>query len=600
MNLFHQFVKNHEHNIEILTLNFEIKKIADELNIKNDYLDRMIPPSKMKELNTEVSAFLESWFKNDKSEDLFQYKGINFGRSFLLNIWSEIIFQSRLIVNINSLHISSETLLFVDSSLNDVIDILIRKEVKINVLTNQEGVEEPSLYFDISKYMHEALSQEGIKNRLRNLLLHVSNQISTFLRLIARKHEKDAIYLQVYHPTLPVIEELLRKETHNVITNSAIGRKGLKKYFTGQRILAIRGSKRRHLKEASDLIENFIRIKLNSHSTGNYDDSIMPDYLLEKIIVLIRNDIAIALSSIDKIVEFNRKVKLVLYVSISNLGIFETILDEYCRIHAIPRFLIINGFLTNDHYIDSRSGDFFNCYSESIKMNFYKNSRNAIPLGDPRMDKYFEHMKRKVSRNTSEKDEIVIGIGTAGYNNVDLLSYLAFEFEFLNGILGTLQRIDFSSNKQIKVKLRVRSNGFSQQYKYFLETYYPDLRVIILKNEDFITFAENLDLYISTYSQTLFEAATLGIPVIYFKKDQEFLDPPFDGKSELLTAANESELFELVGRALNDESGAFATLDLQTIEKYFGYVDGRNLNRNIDFIHEILEKGRGETSVPSN
>ena len=142
----------------------------------------------------------------------------------------------------------------------------------------------------------------------------------------------------------------------------------------------------------------------------------------------------------------------------------------------------------------------------------------------------------------------------------------------------------------MKLQLRVRSNGFIRQYEYFLETYYPELRIVISKSEDFITFAENLDLYITTYSQTLFEAASLGIPVIYFKKDLEILDPPFDGNSELTTAVNESELFDLVERVLGDETGTFATLDSQTIEKYFGYLDGFNLKRNIDFIYEILEK----------
>ena len=585
-----EFIEKEENNIEILTLNFEVKHLADELKIKNEYLDRMISQSKMKDLNTEVSDFLNSWFKNEKAEDIFEYKSINFGRSFLLNIWSEIIFQSRLIVNINSLKIASNTLLFVDSNLNDVINILSRRNVKVNVLTHQNGAEKPILYFDIAKYMSNALSQEGLKNRLRNLLLHVSNQISSILRLISKTHEKDAIYLQVYHPTLAVIEELLNKKTHTVITNSAVGKKGLKKYFIGQQILAVRGYKRKHLKLAENLIEKFVSVKQDMNTKDNYDDSIMREYLLEKIVTLIKNDTAIALSSIDKIFKLNNKVKLVLYVSISNLGIFETVLDEYCRINKIPRFLIINGFLTNDHYIDSRSGDHFNCYSQSIKMNFYKNSSNAIPLGDPRMDKYYELMQKKVSKYSPNKNEVVIGIGTAGYNNVDLLSYSAFEFEFLNGILATLQKIEFLTGKQMKLQLRVRSNGFIRQYEYFLETYYPELRIVISKSEDFITFAENLDLYITTYSQTLFEAASLGIPVIYFKKDLEILDPPFDGNSELTTAVNESELFDLVERVLGDETGTFATLDSQTIEKYFGYLDGFNLKRNIDFIYEILEK----------
>lgn len=46
------------------------------------------------------------------------------------------------------------------------------------------------------------------------------------------------------------------------------------------------------------------------------------------------------------------------------------------------------------------------------------------------------------------------------------------------------------------------------------------------------------DFYISFYSQTLFEASCLGIPALYYKKDNEIKYPPFDGASELITAAS--------------------------------------------------------------
>jgi hypothetical protein len=86
----------------------------------------------------------------------------------------------------------------------------------------------------------------------------------------------------------------------------------------------------------------------------------------------------------------------------------------------------------------------------------------------------------------------------------------------------------------------------------------------------------------------LFEVASLGIPVIYFKKDKEIIDPPFDGSSEIVTSLDTDNLFASLALILADESRTYATLSKTVIEKYFGFLDGLNLERNIMHIREIL------------
>ena len=57
---------------------------------------------------------------------------------------------------------------------------------------------------------------------------------------------------------------------------------------------------------------------------------------------------------------------------------------------------------------------------------------------------------------------------------------------------------------------------------------------------------ERTDFFVSIYSQTLFEASCLGIPCLYYKKDNEVMDPPFDGNSELVTVSNVEDLTDAI------------------------------------------------------
>ena len=580
-------------NLEIFTLNFEVKYLSDELNIKCCYIDSIAPQILLEELNKTLADFLSSWFKDEKGNDLFNYKGINFGRAFLLKIWSEIVYQSRLLANISYLELSDNHRIIIDSNLKDVIEILNELNLSYRILEFERNPDEVQLFFDIRKYMNDSFKNTGIKKKFIQysmLFIGALQKLSLFQRKSARAK---TIYAQVYHPTIPIIRELRKDKSKHVVTNSVFGNARYRKYISVQNVFVKRGYTNKNLEIANQIIENF-RLRKQIHiEKENLYKIRNESFLIEIILELIKTEVAIAVASVDSINKFCKMQDLSLYITIANLGTFETVLDEYCKVNGIPRYLVINGFLSNDHYIDSRDADFINCYSETIKLNFYKNSNFAFALGDPRMDKYALETNSKKIANDSETNQVVIGIGTAGYNNIDVLSYSAFEFEFIYGVLRTLKMVALKTSKQLKFKLKVRSNGVEAHYAYLLEKYFSDLEVEIADYLDFASFSKSIDVYISTYSQTLFEVASLGKPVIYFKKDTEVLGPPFNGNSELITAKNEAELLSHLDKIINGSDYSYATLERATIEKYFGYLDGKNLERNLNFINEILEY-RGE------
>jgi hypothetical protein len=255
---------------------------------------------------------------------------------------------------------------------------------------------------------------------------------------------------------------------------------------------------------------------------------------------------------------------------------------QYCFSKNIPVFTIINGQLNTSFTYEAKDSDYVNCYSDSMKRNYFGDKQTVFSLGDPRMDNYANLISKEINR----KNPVII-IGTAGYDSTDLNSYLAYEFDFIYDILYSLQQL-FDDGFSATIIIKVRANGYINMYKKFVKEYFPNILISLVQNNSFIEVIKTGDLYISIFSQTIFEAACFGIPAIYYKKDTQFIHEPFDGNSELVTAKDIHELKKVIRLFyLNDEIfNKF--LSKKILEKYIGPLDGLNRRRNIDFIHELI------------
>lgn len=138
--------------------------------------------------------------------------------------------------------------------------------------------------------------------------------------------------------------------------------------------------------------------------------------------------------------------------------------------------------------------------------------------------------------------------------------------------------------------IKVRSNGYIDQYNDFIKEFYPDLPIEVYDSIPIAQLLNRADFYISFYSQTLFEASCLGISALYYKKDTEHLDPPFDGRSELVTARNLGELGEKIEAFYANDAIYDPFKKKDVMEKYIGPLDGNNLKRNMDFIYSLTEE----------
>ena len=167
-------------------------------------------------------------------------------------------------------------------------------------------------------------------------------------------------------------------------------------------------------------------------------------------------------------------------------------------------------------------------------------------------------------------------------------SPLQVEFDFMYDILSAL-RIIKEQGVRLRIVLKVRGNGYREQYQEFVREYFPRMVDEFLDEVPIKSVLEKTDFYISLYSQTLFEASCLGIPCLFYKKDNQVIDPPFDGKSELVTVDNIDDLVKAFNDFLSGSARFDAFLEKSVMEKYVGYLDGNNLNRNLNHIYDLLK-----------
>jgi hypothetical protein len=271
-----------------------------------------------------------------------------------------------------------------------------------------------------------------------------------------------------------------------------------------------------------------------------------------------------------------------LEILVANLGQLAMLVDCVAKSRGVPSYLIINGFLANDYLDEGKYATYINAYSKSIRDHYFRGMANIVCLGDPRMDAYANAPARTINRVSP-----TVVIGASGFSNIDLNSYLAVEFEFLHEVLTAIRNLT-TPERRFNVVLKVRSNGYSELYRRFTDEYFPGLIGMIVDDVPMRMVLDEADFFVSIYSQTLFEASCLGIPVAYHKTDREIMDPPFDGKSELVTTHDIPEFEQALSDFLGGSNRFDAFLEKSVMEKYVGPLDGGNLERNLNFVQTLL------------
>lgn len=571
----------------VLTFDLALKKMIENRCGDAFFVDHLLKSEAMQRNNHLIYKFFDAWHLDLNGNDIFKFRDVSFGRAFQLECWNDFTYYIRLYLNVSALKNIRRDVLEVASSDEVLMKILCQLGLisaeHQNVVANS-GANVDSFYFPVAQWMDEKVRPSGLRGFLykaRSLFNLLYGRWMICLDGV-KKTNKKTVFVQEYHPTKRILEHLRQNIDVNVLlANPSKGSKF--REHISQRVLPISNSVSKFEYEASELLKLFSEKKCQQLILDDGSN------ITESVYRIIENRVSACLSGylavLDSSLFYLNKNNINLEILISNIGNPITLFDCACESKNIPSYLIINGLLGPEYVNESKRATYINAYSESIKQYYFRGMDNIVVLGDPRMDMYSGNVKK----NRVNREVPTVVIGASGFNNVDLNSYVAVEFDFMFDVLTALSIIKQRGN--VRVIIKTRPNGYKWQYEQLAEKYFDGLVDHIIDDAPMVDVLRRADFYISIYSQTLFEASCLGVPVCYYKKDSEVKDPPFDGKSELVTASNVTELTQALDDFKHCHERYDDFLKRDVMEKYVGPLDGKNLKRNLDFVFHLLEEG---------
>jgi len=568
-------------NSLVLCLDFGLYNELEEQNLEVAYLDQLLNIDIAQDCNAQLHHYLQNWFKNDKGDDLLRYNGFDIGDALLLNVLNDITYFSHFFFNILELRKVNYKKIVVVCENKIITEILDELNISYQLIEVKPNIVPYPVYnFPILKWTEEQINSATLKSKIKKLVSMFLDLASAITDLLSLK-EKKAVFIQNYHPTAAIVDALIENDNLRVILDGYSPQQNI---YKQRRILY---KTKQSIQEADSLINYYKRAKKKEWL---YQGINIGNILQKRLLPTVEKNLANAISVTKDINRYFSKSNIKLMIPVTNLWLNNRLIMNYCRNNNVPVFMVINGLLNIKHYQEAHDSTWVNCYSESLKQDYFKNADNALPLGDPRMDIYAKQPAKKINR---EYPTIIIG--AAGYNHIDQTSYIAFEFDFLFDVLKAINNLLVKTFKA-NIILKIRGNGYAHLYQSFVNEYYPELKIAIIQNDPFPVVIAKADLYISFYSQTIIEAAALGIPTIYYKKDNASMFRPYDNKSELVTAIDSLDLENKIEKFYAVDTIFNAFLNKEIIEKYIGPLDGNNFQRNLKFIYSIINGNDKETT----
>lgn len=559
----------------VLAYDFGLK--ADILRLGGDvaYVDQLVDADELQDDNHRLYRFFERWHLDRDGADIFTHEGVPFGGSFRLEFWNDFVFHTRTWRCVERIACLEYDSLQVGTALGEVESVLRAMGRPFTTIVAGRSNDVDEYFFPIHAWMEANIRHRGLKASVLNSMAWVIGRFFVVLDAMrGRRTSGPSIFVQEYYPTAALIARLRNDGDVRVVGP------GPTRAHLFVRYVPMPFHAARHDRQASAMLSAFQARRAERLILGSGTDISASVYRL--IEARIGGRVAESIRIVEGAQRHVRRDPFALILLISNIGEIVTLVDCVCRAHGIPSYLIINGLLAAAFGDDSKHATVINSYSASIRDHYFRGQANVVCLGDPRMDAY-----PTVPRRAVDPRCFTVTIGASGFNPTDLNSYVAVEFDFMHDVLNAVQRVR-NSGAIVRVVIKVRANGRKAQYLRFAAEFFPGLVCEIVDDVPVRRVLETTDLFVSIYSQTLFEASCMGIPVVYYRVGDLFKYPPFDGRSEVVTV----DTVDTLERAIQDfrvgHARFDAFLDRTVMEKYIGPLDGRNLERNHEFVRQMM------------
>lgn len=559
----------------VLTYDFGLKREIEAAGGVALYVDHLVDPAVMHANNFRVYEFFRTWYADARGADLLTWRGVPIGFTFRIRFWNEIVFLTRTYLCLQVAASVARDSMVVGTSQPALTDVLSDLGVSFDALDPPGQSTTPAYYFPIHRWMNEKLGRPGLRHRVASLVsASVSVLLTLWDRVQPKRWLKPLVFIQVYHPTKPVLARLQLERRVRVVVAELT-----REAMWCRRVLAWRPMGQ-YRSAAAIMLAEFKRRRAGrlELTTGLR----ITEAAYRVLDTCVRTHLAETLRVTDSIVRYTDRFPLSLALTASNLGV-TAVVDAVAESRGVPRYLIINGLLGPEYLDEGKYATVINGYSTNIAGTYFAGMSNVVSLGDPRMDAYGPVSPRQIESGRP----LSIAIGASGHDNIELNSYVAVEFDFIHDVLTACRHVT-ASGQPLEIVIKVRPNGYRDQYNAFAAEYFPDLPMRIIDQGSMASVFATSDVYVSIDSQTLFEASCMGVPVIYHRKSNETKFAPFDAKCELVTTSDVAGLISAIDDLAHGARRFAPFLDRRVMEAYVGPLDGLNTERNLAWIYDGL------------
>lgn len=268
---------------------------------------------------------------------------------------------------------------------------------------------------------------------------------------------------------------------------------------------------------------------------------------------------------------------------------FDTVTDARLLVRVahqegIPVLMINDGFKGDDHTRDGELADFGCALSSSIAEHYFPARLAGRPVrvtGDPRSD---ERAVRPSLSPVWPARRILIGSLT--FSPSDLNCRRSDPERMLSEILEGIATSMTASEAQITLKLHPADAP--DVYEQIIDRH-SDLDLRVVQRGDVSDLFAGSDIYITTYSTSLLEAAAAGLPFVYFRVNEQQLHPPFSG-DRVMSAHTVTSASGFARMLDSDAPPAMPAGDEAAawLRRFTGPGDGDNTARLLGALREAL------------
>ena len=153
----------------VLTFDFALQRRISSGGGTAYYLDHLVDSETMQNFNYETYEFFAKWHYDKDGNDIFSYKGFDFGNAFRIDIWNDITYYIRMFLNLLVIKGTSHIDIFVGISDSCTLALLDKLNIQRTHWNTESDTARREYYFPIFRYMDEALRPVSIspKDRVR-------------------------------------------------------------------------------------------------------------------------------------------------------------------------------------------------------------------------------------------------------------------------------------------------------------------------------------------------------------------------------------------------------------------------------------------------